>query len=408
MTSAATPTLRQEAPIPSAGRIDSLTGLRFIAAGLVLMHHTLAPTILYRGVASIPGTRHFAVVGYVGVTTFFVLSGFVLAWSWDDRRSRTGFYGRRFARVWPLHALTWVAVVLVVAPLTDSAIGGHPATPAQNVAGLALVHGWIPNPTWYFAGNAPSWSLACEAFFYALLPFLVPLLRRWGRRAAVVTVIASTLFLAVVPLLVRGLGHDKYRLLTLSIFPAYRVGEFLVGVTLGWAIRNGWRPRWSLRQAVAAAVAGYVAAALLTGGLYFTSVTSDRALGNIYSDVIILLPAAGLIAALAAADLDGRPTWLARPIPVLLGGASFAFYLVHVSVIQFAGELPLRTRVELRGIPTLIAVVAVALAVAIALHVWVERPVERALRRRIEAHEGLPPQERVTSFVTAQETGTAQ
>ena len=286
---------RVHAPEPNAmtspadaPRIDSLTGLRFIAAGAVLLHHTLAPTILYRGVASIPGTRHLAVVGYVGVTTFFVLSGFVLAWSWDERRTRTGFYGRRFARVWPLHALTWAAVVLVVAPHTGGGIGGKEPTLAQNAAGLALVHGWIPKPAWYFAGNGVSWSLACEAFFYALLPFLVPLLRRSGRRAAIVTISVSTTALVVVPILVRSLGHDRFRLLSLTVFPAYRVGEFLIGVTLGWAVRSGWRPAWSLRQAVVVAVIGYVAAAVLTGRFYY-GVGDDRALGNLYSDAIILL-----------------------------------------------------------------------------------------------------------------------
>jgi len=384
---------RVHAPEPNAmtspadaPRIDSLTGLRFIAAGAVLLHHTLAPTILYRGVASIPGTRHLAVVGYVGVTTFFVLSGFVLAWSWDERRTRTGFYGRRFARVWPLHALTWAAVVLVVAPHTGGGIGGKEPTLAQNAAGLALVHGWIPKPAWYFAGNGVSWSLACEAFFYALLPFLVPLLRRSGRRAAIVTISVSTTALVVVPILVRSLGHDRFRLLSLTVFPAYRVGEFLIGVTLGWAVRSGWRPAWSLRQAVVVAVIGYVAAAVLTGRFYY-GVGDDRALGNLYSDAIILLPVAALTASLAATDLAGRPTWLARPVPVLLGGASFAFYLVHVSVIQFAGNLPLSTRTRMHGIPTLVGIVVVALAIAIALHKWVERPVERALRLRIQARE---------------------
>jgi peptidoglycan/LPS O-acetylase OafA/YrhL len=370
-----------------APRIDSLTGLRFLAAGAVLMHHTLVPTILPRGVASIPGTRHLAVVGYVGVTTFFVLSGFVLAWSWDDRRTKAGFYGRRFARVWPLHALTWVVVVLLVLPATGGGIGGHDATLAQNAAGLALVHGWIPQPAWYFAGNGPSWSLACEAFFYALLPFLVPLLRRAGRQQAMLTVGACVVLLAVVPVVLREATHGTYTLLSLAVFPAYRVGEFLIGVVLGWAIRSGWRPSWRLWHAVAATGIAYLAAAVLTGGLYFTAVRRDRALGNIYSDLVILVPVAALIAALASRDLSGRPTWLARPLPVLLGGASFAFYLVHVSVIQLVGELPDHLRLTARGLPALIGVILVALAVALALHRFVERPVEKALRRRIESRE---------------------
>jgi peptidoglycan/LPS O-acetylase OafA/YrhL len=193
--------------------------------------------------------------------------------------------------------------------------------------------------------------------------------------------------LALIPVAVRAATSDTYALLSLAVFPAYRVGEFLIGVTLGWAIRSGWRPSWTLRHAVIATAAAYLAAALLTGGLYFTAVRGDRALGNLYSDVIVLLPVAALVASLAATDLAGRPSWLARPVPVLLGGASFAFYLVHVSVIQLAGKLPLHTRQQARGLPVLAVVVMVALALALALHRFVERPVERGLRRRIVARE---------------------
>src|SRR5689334_18623603 len=124
-----------------APRIDSLTGLRFLAAGAVLLHHTFAPTILNPGVVRLPGTRHLAVVGYVGVTAFFVLSGFVLAWSWDDRRTKAGFYGRRFARVWPLHALTFMTVVLAIEPVVGG-VGNVDTSPARAAAGLALVHSW--------------------------------------------------------------------------------------------------------------------------------------------------------------------------------------------------------------------------------------------------------------------------
>lgn len=369
----------------STRRIDSLTGLRFLAALGVLLHHTLAPTIVPGGLASVPGTRRLAVVGYVGVTVFFVLSGFVLAWSWDQRRTSGGFYARRFARVWPLHALTWVAVCLVVLPLTDR----HGPSVAQHVAGLGLVHAFVPSPQWYFAGNGPSWSLSCEAFFYLLLPFLVPLLRRAGRRAAIVTVVGAAAVAVVGPLVVRAVSDDQYALLSLAVFPPYRVAEFVIGVTLGWAVRGGWRPSWTLRQATAAVVVSYVAAAVLVGGVFFSPVRADRALGNLYADAIVLLPVAALIAALATADLSGRPTWLARPLPVALGAASFAFYLVHVSVIQLVADLPVDLVRTARGLPALVVAVVGSAVLAQLLHRGVERPVELALRQRIAAREAV-------------------
>jgi peptidoglycan/LPS O-acetylase OafA/YrhL len=190
-----------------------------------------------------------------------------------------------------------------------------------------------------------------------------------------------------VPLVVREVTQGTYTLLSLAVFPGYRVGEFLIGVVLGWAIRSGWRPSWQLSHAVVATAVAYVAAALLVGGLFFSTTRRDRALGNMYADVIILIPVAALIAALATRDLAGRPTWLAKPLPGLLGGASFAFYLVHTSVITWAGQLPLEVLRTAHGLPVLVGVVVIALALALALHRFVERPVEKALRRWIESRE---------------------
>ena len=82
-------------------RLPSLTGLRFWAALLVVTYH------LSRQYHRLPLVSSLVWYGRDGVTFFFVLSGFVLAWSYagaalvPDRV----FYRRRFARVWPLHLL---------------------------------------------------------------------------------------------------------------------------------------------------------------------------------------------------------------------------------------------------------------------------------------------------------------
>ncbi|MGZ6791878.1 MAG: acyltransferase family protein, partial [Mycobacteriales bacterium] len=122
-------------PVP---RLDALTGLRALAAGLVFFHHTFSPSIVPGSLVRLPGTgwlRSLADTGVTGVTFFFVLSGFVLAWSWDDTRTTAGFYARRFARVWPLHAVVLVLATVAVLPLL-----GRPGAPvAGTLAALALV-----------------------------------------------------------------------------------------------------------------------------------------------------------------------------------------------------------------------------------------------------------------------------
>ena len=62
-------------PARRPSRLDALTGLRFWFAFLVVVHHSLQHWF---------GDRVYPVAdfGYIGVDFFFVLSGFVLTWSW--------------------------------------------------------------------------------------------------------------------------------------------------------------------------------------------------------------------------------------------------------------------------------------------------------------------------------------
>jgi peptidoglycan/LPS O-acetylase OafA/YrhL len=145
----------------SAQRLDSLTSLRFFAAVSVIAVHTMPVIVNTRGL-----NAAFA-AGGVGVDFFFVLSGFVLAWSYDQRRTRRAFYWNRFARIWPLHALTWACAVLILFHYRASV----PMLP--TVMALVLFQSWVNNTAYYEAANAVSWSLSCEMLFYACFPFLV-------------------------------------------------------------------------------------------------------------------------------------------------------------------------------------------------------------------------------------------
>src|SRR3954454_23635049 len=147
---ASTPTRR-----PS--RLDALTGLRFWFAFLVVVHHSLQHWF---------GNRVYPVAdfGYIGVDFFFVLSGFVLTWSWRPEVSAGRFWWNRVARIWPLHLTT---LVLAVVAGVGVAISGVALVP-----NLLLVQAWWPQQHVYFGFNAVSWSLSCEVFFYLCFPVL--------------------------------------------------------------------------------------------------------------------------------------------------------------------------------------------------------------------------------------------
>ncbi|MBB5642383.1 acyltransferase family protein [Cryobacterium roopkundense] len=77
--------------------------MRFYAALIVVIMH--ATHMLHPGELV---TRAFG-MGAVGVSFFFILSGFVLTWSRKSSLPNRKFYQNRFARIFPLHFLTWIA-----------------------------------------------------------------------------------------------------------------------------------------------------------------------------------------------------------------------------------------------------------------------------------------------------------
>lgn len=143
----------------SDSRLDSLTGLRFIAAFVVLLRHVV-PEIF-----PLPGLLDISQIGPVGVGFFFILSGFILTWTWDSEQSKTQFYTRRFARIGPLHIFTTVlAAALLIAAGTPHWV--------STVFSLLLLQAW-GTESLRQGGNGPSWSLSVEAFFYACFPFII-------------------------------------------------------------------------------------------------------------------------------------------------------------------------------------------------------------------------------------------
>ena len=146
----------------TGGNLPSLTALRFFAAALVALFH---------GSMSVTGSGADGIVrfGYVGVTFFFVLSGFVLTWTWKPDASPRQFYLRRFARVYPAHLLT----ALIALSLGLLGVISVDASPVSVPLNLSLLQSWVPDYAVTYSLNGPSWSLSDEIFFYAVFPLLV-------------------------------------------------------------------------------------------------------------------------------------------------------------------------------------------------------------------------------------------
>lgn len=347
-------------------RLDSLTSLRFFAAfGVVVYHCALyMPQVLWPFHAIVQ-------YGHVGVTFFFVLSGFVLTWSRRHGDTKQNFYVRRFARVWPSHFVTTLLAIPVML------IVHEPVLWAALPAVLLMVHAWIPPGSWHYAFNGPSWSLSAEAFFYALFPLLI-VVAAWGVGRLRMLAAVTTAFLVGGAVLVPLVLPEMTWGFLLGVNPAYRVGEFVLGIVLALLVERRAIPHISFRWALFMLAVSYI-------GLAGAAWTLNWGTLPAFVPAIVMLPGfILLIAAAAQRNIVGQSNrMLSHRVMIKLGEVSFALYLVHALVIHAAIALiePLGFAAwewTLMVYPLLVASVALAWA----LHVYVEVPAESFIRRK--------------------------
>ena len=205
--------------------LDALTGLRFVAAATVFIHHL-------GGKFGFEHNRYS--IGSVAVTFFFILSGFVLTYAYHDRignrKQVASFLFNRVARIWPLHlACLLIAVALVY---FDSRLQVTPFW-QKLTANAFLLHSWVPASDWVFSFNGVAWSISTEAFFYTLFPFLM---FAGGRRSRSRLSIA-TMFVAAFALLASFLASIQWQefdyLRVGHVNPLVRLPEFCLGIMAG-------------------------------------------------------------------------------------------------------------------------------------------------------------------------------
>jgi peptidoglycan/LPS O-acetylase OafA/YrhL len=142
-------------------RVPALDLLRLVAVLLVAAFHfgLQGPA----GLVAVPGVESIARYGFMGVPIFFVISGFVIAYS-AEGRTATSFAIARISRIYPTFllcmTLTFLAVYFFGAPHFQ-------ANFTQWAANLAIV---APGHTYI---DSAYWSLAVEAVFYGWITVFI-------------------------------------------------------------------------------------------------------------------------------------------------------------------------------------------------------------------------------------------
>ena len=320
---------------PAPSRISALTGVRFFAAIAVVLYHYWEDLM-----PGIP-TRRIFESGFMGVSFFYVLSGYILAYVYlrtdTPKTDWKKFYVARFARVYPSYALSLVVQFPLIGWLLL-----HYRSPikytliALGTLGvhILLLQAWWPVLDWRW--NPPSWSISAEAFFNLLFPVLGIWSLRLRNPIRLAILIGLSYLLMLAPaagLLLHGVGwSDQPRpesFLFVVFAPIFRIPEFMIGVFV-----------CILHRRVAALAAAHVAriGAITTwlglGGTAAVIFFGPRIPFVVRYNGIADLAFAAIIFGLAAS-----PTLVARifshPFLVLLGEASYSVYILQAPIFDY-------------------------------------------------------------------------
>ena len=341
-------------------QIDSLTGLRAVAACWVMLMHfrEITPTRLWR----FPILDDFIANGAYGVDVFFVLSGFILCHVYmpmfkgglkaDNVRQ---FLSYRFARLYPVHMLTFgLMLAFVMVKLLLSGSGDIPDRYDLLTISttLVLLHAWIPGIQ---TPNMPAWSISAEWFAYILFPFLCVLFS----------------YSRLIPLVYATAG------LGLAAFRDYPLCHVLSGFLVGMA---AYRVLPIASRLLAAHKGMGVLVAVLI--VFWAQGQSPR------PEIGILLFAALIPTIADPRDLLGR--LLSTTILVYLGEISYSIYMMHWPV-----RVVLRNALQITDLldkfpPALVVltfVIATIIAASVSYHL-VELPGRAWLRKALERFHG--------------------
>ena len=346
----------------------ALDGVRAVAVGLVLLFHL--------GLSWMPA-------GYLGVSVFFTLSGYLITSLLLDELGSTGrialgvFAARRARRLLPA-SLVCVGVVVLAIALGQFAL--VPDMRVSLVGATLQVSNWVAlagtSSYQNLFSTSPAfvsplthfWSLAIEGQFYVVWPivlFGLWRLVRTRRSLLVPLVLALTALFGVAAVVIaRVWGVDAAYWST----PA-RLGELLVGASLA-AVLNRLRVvdrRWG-----AAAVVGLV-------GVLVCSTTFPSSGGPAFNGLLTpfaVLSAAVVLGVQVAGPVRTALSW--RPL-VAVGRVSYGIYLFHWPVFVLLRQHGWR----LDKLPDATGALAITACCTMVSARFVEAPIRRARWRPV-------------------------
>ncbi|MGI4867769.1 MAG: acyltransferase family protein [Janthinobacterium lividum] len=381
------------APLPTKPHYPILDGLRGVAALVVVAFH----------LCEAHATSHKDQIinhGYLAVDFFFLLSGFVIGYAYDDRWGRLtvgGFFKRRLVRLQPMVVLGMLIGVGLYYFQAGSLFPAIATTPGWLVL-LVLLLGCLMVPVppaldirgWHetYPLNGPGWSLFFE---YVANVLYATVVRRFsnGMLAGLVVLSAGALLhLAVTSPEGDVIGGWSLEPEHLHIGFARMMYPFFAGLLLFRLARLRSIPNafgWS--------------SLLVVGVLAMPRIGSPAHLwqNGLYDALSIIVVFPGIIFLAASGAVRSAP---AQRLCRFLGDISYPIYITHYPLIYTYTAWVATHKVPLRdGWPVAALVFLAAVAIAYACLKWYDEPVRAWLKKKVLVDGGEAQAAEVSAVV---------
>lgn len=237
-----TATQAESLPAKKPARLESLQALRGVAFFGIFIEHA----------------SHLAFGwGGIGVSIFFVLSGFLLMYNYYDRpldtslKSNLKFSIGKIKKVYHLHILTMLFMVVMNIVLILFQHGRAKAwliLAGKIGLNITLLQSWVPDVRIALSLNGVAWFLSAMLFLYFIFPFVRDFFKKCAMKKLVFLCVGLLVLHAILSLLVfvvfggdgtifENDGPNTYTWFTLY-FPLSRTVDFFVGCTLARWFRD--------------------------------------------------------------------------------------------------------------------------------------------------------------------------
>lgn len=335
--------------------INPLTSFRFIAAVSVFLIHA-----------------GYFKEGYIGVTFFFILSGFILTYNYYDKfvdlsyNRLKNFYKSRISRIYPVHLLTlFVSIPFVgfyVFLKHSDTVG---AAIQKGVLNIFLLQSYVPSSAYYFSYNTVSWSLSAEMFFYTLLPFILTLLHKVKLETKSLLLLATLLYVLFL-ITVFKLQNYSFSEWLFYIFPVFRLFDFVVGISLALIfiknkkiLEEKSKERFSFLELLS-----LLCLAIAIG---FKNYVPQAFRWDVY-----YLPFMSMIIFIFSNQKGVISKLLSNKKIIYLGEISFSFYMIHLLVLRYITNVS-------KNILVIILCFCVSLLLSHLTYKYYEQPMRRKL-----------------------------